>query len=117
VQHPARPELREIFRILRVVRKLRLLLGVEVVEIAEELVEAVGSVSLRSPTWFLPNWPVAYPRFFMIPPMVGSSWLSPMGAPGKPTLVSPVRVPHRVPSLDPRPIRRAGTRACAGTSR
>jgi len=61
LQHPSRAELLEEFGILRVVAVLRLFLGVEVIEAAEELVEAVhgGQVLVRSPWWFLPNWPVA----------------------------------------------------------
>ena len=58
LQHAAPAELRQVFRILGIPsRKLRLLRGVEAVEVAAELVEplTVGSDSLRSPTWFLPN--------------------------------------------------------------
>jgi hypothetical protein len=61
LEDAARTELLPVVRILGTVRQPRLLLGVEVVEVADELVEplTVGSVSLRSPTWFLLNWPVA----------------------------------------------------------
>ena len=59
VDHVARPDL--VHQVLRVVAVRRILHRVEVVEVAEELVEAVhvGRNSLRSPRWFLPNWPVA----------------------------------------------------------
>jgi len=61
VEHAARAEPLLELRVLRIVRVLRLLLGVEVVEIAEPLVEPMNgrSMSLRSPRWFFPNWPVA----------------------------------------------------------
>jgi hypothetical protein len=61
VQHAARAEIALELRILGIVDVLRLLLGVEVVEVAEELSKpcTVGRCSLRSPRWFLPNWPVA----------------------------------------------------------
>ncbi len=62
LEHAARAELLQVRRVLRIVRQFRLFLGVEVIEVAEEFVEAVDGrqgISLRSPTWFLPNWPVA----------------------------------------------------------
>jgi hypothetical protein len=39
----------------------------------------------------LPNCPVAYPSGFSSSAMVGSSGCSPIGEPGTPTLLSPVR--------------------------
>ena len=52
---------------------------------------AVGRNSSRSPKWFLPNWPVAYPSALRAVAIVGSSARSPRSMPGIPTLVRPVR--------------------------
>ena len=61
LDHAARPELLAEFRICGIVLVLRLLFGVQVIEVAEELVETVvgRQMLIRSPRWFLPNWPVA----------------------------------------------------------
>ena len=63
MEHAARSVLLQVFGVLLtgVVELFGLLFGVQVIEVPEPLVEPVhvGRNSLRSPRWFLPNWPVA----------------------------------------------------------
>ena len=95
VQHAARAILRAERRVFRIVRQFRLFLGVEVVEIAVELVEAVhGRQKLVAVAQVvLAELPgriaqrleqLGDRRVFLLQPRV---------APGKPTLVMPVRKP------------------------
>ena len=93
VQHAARAELALEARVGRVVDVLRLLLGVEVVEVAEELVEAVHRRQVL----------VAVAEMVLAELAGGVAerleqlgdgrvrLLRPSGAPGRPTLVRPVR--------------------------
>ena len=46
---------------------------------------------LRSPRWFLPNWPVAYPCSLSSPAIVTILSLMPIGEAGIPTFERPVR--------------------------
>ena len=95
LQHAARAELGTVGRILRVVGQFRFFLGVEVIEVAEELVEAVhGRQRLVAVAdVVLAELPGGVAEVLERPPTDGSSWLMPIGAPGKPTLVRPVRMP------------------------
>src|SRR6185369_783343 len=52
----------------------------------------VGRNWFKSPRWFLPNWPVAYPIDFNVVAMVGASTGMPSVEPACPTVVSPVRI-------------------------
>ena len=56
----------------------------------------VGKCSSRSPRWFFPNWPVAYPFDLRYSAMVGSRGSMPSEAPGRPTLKQP-RTEARLP--------------------
>ena len=79
--------------ILRIVEVLRLLLGVEVVEVAEELVEAVHrrQVLVAVALVVLAELAGGVALAFSTVAMVTSVFCQPSFAPGRPTLVMPVR--------------------------
>ena len=105
-EHAARAELLLELRVARVGALLRLLLGVEVVEVAEELVEAVDGrqvlVAVAEVVLAELAGGVAE-RLEQLGDGRCRSFCSPTGAPGTPTLLSPVRSVHWPVMNDDRP--------------
>jgi hypothetical protein len=92
LEHPPRAEPLPEGRVPRVVRMLRLLLGVHVVEVPKEFIEAVvrGQELILVTQMILQTGLSCNPGLRAVRLWSGLGRM-PMSAPGKPTLVSPVR--------------------------